>query len=206
MSGPVTRNLGQVDLRLRAVQQLKGAAGSPTPIPRQSPSAALGVLFEMASEPSTAGSALAVLHELQVHQVELELQDEELRRSREELEVTLRRQTQLYDHAPVGYFTIDRAGALRELNLTGVAMLGCVRDQLRGRTLFSFLAPLSATGLQGMLARLTDGALCESGALQLVVGGGPPRCVRASAKRDPDGECFLVAFIDAPEPEDSQKG
>jgi PAS domain-containing protein len=204
MSGPVTGKLGQLDLRLKAVQQLKGGADYSKS--RLSSSAALGVLFEMASEPSTAGSALAVLHELQVHQVELELQDEELRRSRAELEATLRRQMQLYDHAPVGYFTIDRAGALRELNLAGAAMLGCVRDQLPGRTLFSFLAPESTTGLQRMLARLSDGAPSESGALQLVVGGKPPRRVRACAKRDPDDEYFLVAFFDAPEPGDCQTG
>jgi PAS domain-containing protein len=173
---------------------------------RQSSSAALGVLFELASEPSTAGSALAVLHELQVHQVELELQDEELRRSRAELEATVRRQTQLYEHLPAGYFTIDRVGALRELNPAGVDMLGGVRDQLGGRTLFSFLAPESAAALQRMLARLTDGALAESGALQLAVGGGPPRRVRACVKRDPDGECFLVAFIDASEPGNDQTG
>jgi PAS domain S-box-containing protein len=164
------------------------------------------VLFELASEPSTAGSALAVLHELQVHQVELELQDEELRRSRAELEATLRRQTQLYEHAPVAYFTVDNAGALRELNLTGAAMLGCVREQLLGRTLLSFLAPRSAGDLQAMLMRLTDGVPSASGTLQLMLGDRTPRNVRASAKRDPEGVGFLLAFVDATEPQDNLAG
>jgi PAS domain S-box-containing protein len=154
----------------------------------------------MASDPSTAGSALAVLHELQVHQVELELQDEELRRSRAELETTLRRQLQLYDHAPAGYFTVDQAGVLRELNLPGAAMLGHGRDQLQGRTLLSFLAPQSAARLQGMLARLSDGAASESGALQLAAESGAPRSVHAFARRDPDGAGFLVVMVDAIDP------
>jgi PAS domain S-box-containing protein len=158
----------------------------------------------MASKPSTAGSALAVLHELQVHQVELELQDEELRRSRVELEATLRRLTQLYDYAPMAYFTVDKIGALRELNLTGAAMLGCGRDQLLGRTLLTFLAPQSAAQLQLMLARLTDAAASESGALQLVAESGAVRSVRAVAKHDPDGGCFLLAFVDAAQPGDNQ--
>jgi PAS domain-containing protein len=196
MSGDGIGNQDQFDLRLRAVQQLKGAAGS-----REdglSTSAALGVLYKMASGPSTAGSALALLHELQVHQVELELQDEELRRSRIELETTLRRQMQLYDHAPVAYFTVDQSAALRELNLTAAAMLGCGREQLLGRTLLAFLAPHSGRDLEGMLSRLADGVPTEIGRLQLVVGVGAPRTVRACAKCDPDGRYFLLVFVDSP--------
>jgi len=193
MSGDVTGTLGQADLRIRAVERLKGDVGAP--VSRRSASEALSVLFDMASKPSTAGSALAVLHELQVHQVELELQDEELRRSRVELEATLRRLTQLYDYAPMAYFTVDKIGALRELNLTGAAMLGCVREQLFGRTLLSFLAPRSAGDLQAMLARLTDGVPSASSTLQLVLGDGTPRNVSAFAKRDPAGGCFLLAFV-----------
>jgi PAS domain-containing protein len=170
-------------------------------------SEALGVLFEMASKPATAGSALALLHELQVHQVELDLQDEELRRSRAEIETTLRRQTQLYEHAPTAYFTVNQSTALHELNLAGVAMLGRARDQLLGRTLLSFLDPRSARDLKGMLGRLSDGVLpSASGALQLMVGDQTPRSVRAYAKRDPAGCGFLLAFVDAAELGDGEAG
>ena len=202
MSSHVTGTLGKADLRMRAVERLKREVGAP--VSRRTTSEALSVLFEMASKPSSAGSALAVLHELQVHQVELELQDEELRRSRVELEATLGRLTQLYDYAPVAYFTVDKIGALREINLTGAAMLGCGRDQLLGRTLLSFLAPQSAAQLQLMLARLTDGAALEAGGLQLVAENGAPRSVRAIAKHDPDGGRFLLAFVDAGQPGDNQ--
>ena len=101
-------------------------------------SAALGVLYELASSPSTAPDALALLHELQVHQVEVDLQDEELRRSRVELETSLNRQVQLYDYAPIGFFTVDGNAVMRELNQTGASLLGFERDFLRGRSLDEF--------------------------------------------------------------------
>src|SRR6202163_3178498 len=127
MSSDVIGADSQAELRLRALKQLTGPAGSYDT--RLNAAAALGVLHELASSPSTAVAALALLHELQVYQVELDLQDEELRRSRGELEMTLSRQVQLYDFAPVGCLTIDRSTALRELNLTAARMLGAERDQ-----------------------------------------------------------------------------
>jgi PAS domain-containing protein len=125
---------------------------------RTDASTALGVLYELASSPSTAPDALALLHELQVHQVEVDLQDEELRRSRVELETSLNRQVQLYDCAPVGYFTVDGNAVLRELNQTGATLLGFERDFLRGRSLDSFLTPEGVSTLRAMLGRVTAGA------------------------------------------------
>jgi PAS domain S-box-containing protein len=140
-----------------------------------------------------------VLHELQVHQVELELQDEELRRSRAELEATLFRQLQLYNFAPVGCFTIDRNTQLLEINLTAAGMLGGGRAELLGRSLESYLAPQSARALDAMLTRLGDGAPTAVGTLQLAAGHGTPRSVHASANRDPGGQHFLLAFVDVAE-------
>jgi PAS domain-containing protein len=191
---------GSADLRLRALARLSGPAGSHGG--RQDASAALGVLHKLASSPSSAGEALTLLHELQVHQVELDLQDEELRRSRAELEATLFRQVQLYDFAPVGYFTLDRSTVLREINLTAAGMLSSDGEQLVGRRLDSFLAPQSATALHAMLTRLSDGASTTVGALQLTAAHGAPRSVHASASRDPGGGHFLIAFVDVAEPKE----
>lgn len=189
------------DLRLRALKHLMVPAGSYDR--RLDAAAALAVLYELASSPATAGAALTLLHELQVHQVELDLQDEELRRSRSELEATLARQVQLYDFAPVGYVTVDRATALRELNLTAAGMLGSERDPLLGRNLDAFLEPRSALALRAMLDRLSEGAPREVRTLQLVAAHSGPRDVLASATRDPDGQHFLVAFVNAAEHEAS---
>ncbi|MGA2711307.1 MAG: PAS domain-containing protein, partial [Steroidobacteraceae bacterium] len=181
-------------LRSRAVTHLT-ATGAPPRVPTD-PSAALGVLYELASSPSTAPSALALLHELQVHQVEVELQDEELRRSRVELETALNRQVHLYDCAPVAYFTVDRNTVLSELNLPGASLLGFDRDVLLGRSLDSFLTPGSVPTLHAMLERVTKDAV-QVADLQLRGQDGATRRVYASARRDPAGESFLLAWIEA---------
>jgi len=64
-----------------------------------------------------------LLHELQVHQIELEMQNEELRLANETAETALRKFTMLYDFAPMGYFTLDHEGTIHELNFTGAEIL-----------------------------------------------------------------------------------
>ena len=194
MSFNLIETESQLNLRLRALQRLAGKDVSHEG--RRDASAAFRVLHQLATLPSTSEAALTLLHELQVYQVELDLQDEELRRSRTELEAALLRQIHLYDFAPVGCFTVDRRTALRELNLTAARMLGSERGQLLGRTLDSFLAAQCARELHAMLAGVSDGATTEVGALQLSARRETPRSVQASACRDPDGEHFLIAFVD----------
>ncbi len=145
MSSELNEAESQANMRLRALHRLTGKNGSHGA--RLNGSAALQALHDLASSPSTAQRRLSCFHELQVYQVELDMQDEELRRSRADLEMTLSRQVQLYDFAPVGCFTVDRSTALRELNLTATSMLGSERDRLLGRSLDSFLTPQSARAL-----------------------------------------------------------
>jgi PAS domain S-box-containing protein len=76
---------------------------------------------------------LRLNHELQVHQVELEMQNAELRQARDELETALEQYTDLYDFAPVGYFTLNRTGNILSVNLTGAGLLGVERSLLVGR-------------------------------------------------------------------------
>jgi PAS domain-containing protein len=65
-----------------------------------------------------------LLHELQVHQIELEMQNEELRQAYETTEAALKKYTMLFDLAPVGYFSLDQDGTICELNFTGADILG----------------------------------------------------------------------------------
>lgn len=65
-----------------------------------------------------------LLHELQVHQIELEMQNEELRQAYETAETALKRYTMVFDLSPMGYFTLDADGTICELNFTGAEMLG----------------------------------------------------------------------------------
>jgi len=74
--------------------------------------------------------AIKLLHELQVHQIELEMQNEELIQANETAETALRKYTMLYDFAPMGYFTLESDGIINELNFTGAEMLGDKRFSL----------------------------------------------------------------------------
>jgi PAS domain S-box-containing protein len=81
------------------------------------------------------------LHELRVHQIELELQNEELRQAQAELDAARARYYDLYNLAPVGYCTVSEQGLILEANLTAAALLGVARSALVLRPLTSFILP-----------------------------------------------------------------
>lgn len=80
-----------------------------------------------------------LLHELQVHQIELEMQNEELQQAYERAEEALKKYTILYDFAPTGYFTLDDEGTIQELNFTGAELLGDKRISLIGSNFKLFI-------------------------------------------------------------------
>ncbi|MBP1763636.1 MAG: diguanylate cyclase and metal dependent phosphohydrolase [Firmicutes bacterium] len=79
------------------------------------------------------------LHELRVHQIELEIQNEELRRAQAELDIVSARYFDLYDRAPIGYCTISEKGLIVEANLTAAKLLGVFRGELIERPLSQFI-------------------------------------------------------------------
>ncbi len=74
-----------------------------------------------------------LVHELGTYQIELEIQNEDLRRSQEQLETSRRKYSDLYNFAPIGYFTLDHNLVIKEMNLTGAGMLGAERSYLLNR-------------------------------------------------------------------------
>ncbi|MDP2884678.1 MAG: PAS domain S-box protein [Ignavibacteria bacterium] len=82
-----------------------------------------------------------LVHELRVHQIELEMQNEELKKAQRALEESRDRYVNLYDSAPVGYFTFTRGGRITEVNLTGAALLGGERREVLSRGFGHFVAP-----------------------------------------------------------------
>jgi diguanylate cyclase (GGDEF)-like protein/PAS domain S-box-containing protein len=82
-----------------------------------------------------------LLHELRVHQIELEMQNEELRRTQLSLEESRDHYIDFYDFAPIGYLTVTDKGMISEINLTGAALLGVERNKLIQQRLARFVAP-----------------------------------------------------------------
>ena len=85
--------------------------------------------------------AQQALHELRVHQIELEMQNEELRRVQAELEAARARYSDLYDLAPVGYFMLSEKGLILEANLTAATMLGEKKAALVKKPITRFILP-----------------------------------------------------------------
>lgn len=154
---------------------------------------ALRVLHDLASSPETASDALALLHELQVHQVELDLQAEDLRTASVELETALARQVQLFDAAPVAYLVVDPLAQLLELNAKGAQQLGLAREALIGQRLDRFLTAPSCVALHQLLALVLHENATRSAVLVLQGQDPALSTVTAIARVDPAGTgCLLV--------------
>ena len=194
MSNERDEPAGEQSLRMRALARLTGSSDPKDS--RANSAAALAILHELASSPATAADSLKLLHELQVHQVELDLQEEELRRSVTELEGALNRQVQLYEFSPAACFIVDRSAALCELNRTGARLLGFDREAVLGRALDSLLEPDSSRALHAALTRVGDGAAGDGCELRFVPRDGASRSAYAAVGPDPSGPRFLVACVE----------
>ncbi len=129
-----------------------------------------------------------VLHELQVHQVELEMQNAELQETRDRLEALLEQYTDLYDFAPVGYFTFNTAGVIHLVNLTGARLVGIERARLVGRHFGPLLATGTRLAFTTFLQQVFASQNKQSGDFAL-----PHRTVNIEAQRSPNGrECRAV--------------
>lgn len=183
-------------LRERATTQL--TAGIKVDFARANTSDAMAVLFKLASSPDTAVDAMALLHELQVHQVEVDMQHEELRLSRVELESELIRQTNRFERAPVPYFVVDRASVLCEINAAGSRLLRAASDDVLGRPFTSFLSASSCERLRNMLSKAKTHDAVEAVELELLPVDGLCRRLYATADREVSSERFLLILMESP--------
>jgi len=179
--------------RLRAQAQTHLAGPGALGSTHASSTKAMQVLHDLAACPGTAADALALLHELQVHQVELDLQFEELRNSSTEMEVALIRRAQLFDAAPVAYWVVDASAHLIESNAAGIQCLGTKKVALLGLPVDPFLTPPSRLALRALLEQVQQEDAVLSGTLEVrALGQSNTTLMGVSVRRDPAGAGYLL--------------
>ena len=133
-----------------------------------------------------------ILHELQVHQIELEMQNEELRNAYETAETTLRKYTMLYDLSPTGYFTLTSEGAISDLNFTGAEILGERRFSLIDSNFKLFIAEESKSVFNDFFQRVYNSRSKESCQIELCYNKKSLSSVYIEGVIiEGDGKCFL---------------
>ena len=118
-----------------------------------------------------------LVHELRTHQIELELQNEELRNAQRELAESRERYVNLYDFAPVGYATVSRKGIIQQANLTLTEMLGMPRKQLLGQCLSALVVPEDGDSFYRYFRGLSAAGLKRSCELRLRQRRGGDHCI-----------------------------
>jgi PAS domain S-box-containing protein len=108
-----------------------------------------------------------LLHELQVHQIELEMQNEELIKANSRAEDALKRYTMLYDMAPMGYLTLDQEATILELNFTAAEFLGVRRFSLINSNFKLFVSEKSKSKFNEFLSSVFTGNAKESFEVEL---------------------------------------
>jgi PAS domain S-box-containing protein len=108
-----------------------------------------------------------LVHELEVHQIELEMQNDELREARVELEAALARYTEIFEYAPIGYTTISLDGTVHEINHAAARLLGRTRSQLHGRPFDSFVVPRDRGKFSELLRLVVENDAREACELEL---------------------------------------
>ena len=167
---------------------------------------ALSVLHNLAGSPESAGDALKLLHELQVHQVELAMQHEQLEQSQAEVAESLELYVERFDFAPVGYFTVEPDGRIVEANRAGADLFEVDRADLPGRSIESLIAADSRAHLRAVLNRLRKDGPSEGCEVYSEPAGRPRRLLQAVGKAAPRTQFLYVTFTSirdaaAPDPQ-----
>jgi PAS domain S-box-containing protein len=143
-----------------------------------------------------------MLHELGVHQIELEMQNEELRRAQLELDVSRARYFDLYDLAPVGYCTVSDAGQILQANLTAASLLGVSRGELVKQSITLFIARADQDIYYLRCKQLVKAGKPQSCELQMVKPDGTQfwaHLTMTVAQSDADAAEFRIVLFDITE-------
>jgi len=176
-------------------------------------SAALRLKAEklLENEPFNESSKLSenqmyrLIHELQIHQVELELQNEELISAKLQADRSACKYAELYDFSPSGYFTLSRDGEIRSLNLCGSALIGRNRSEVIGSMFGFFVSEETRPHFNHFLEKVFSSTIKETCEVTLAGNDDQPVCVNLCGKVSENGEQCLMTIIDITEQKSSEK-
>ena len=147
--------------------------------------------------------AMALVHELQVQQIELEMQNDELKHAKLETEDALAKYSDLYDFAPIGLFTLDAQRLIQEVNLAGAALLGIDRSNLIKKRFRLFVAPKDRPIFDEFCKSVFETSIKQTCELNLLMDGEPAiyANIHGNAAEDDsqNGKRCRIAVIDITE-------
>ena len=147
--------------------------------------------------PISEADTLKLIHELQVHQIELEMQHEELMLAKEQIvKAANNKYVELYDFAPSGYFTLSREGKIIGLNLTGASMLGKERSILKNSSLGFFITEDTKPVFKLFLEKVFTHKAIETSEVVLATESNLPTYVHLSGKLADNGKHCLLTVVD----------
>ena len=187
------QKLGHLEVLRRIAEDIlsKKSADSNLETPGIGAVAGLGELSEF--------EMFKFLHELQVHQLELEIQNEELLRVKDQAETEAKKYFELYDSSPSGYFTLSKEGKILELNLAAAQMLGKERSKLKNNKFGSFVSPKTRSVFNLFVERVFSSPEKESCELILSINSKLSIDVCLTGLFKSDGEHCFVTMVDISE-------
>ncbi|MGE5402006.1 MAG: sensor histidine kinase [Ignavibacteriales bacterium] len=149
------------------------------------------------TKPSVSeANTLKLLHELQVHQIELEMINEELRLARDQAEINAEKYLELYDFAPSGYLTLNPDGIVSELNFSSAKILGMERSMLIGRNFRSFISAESKSIFDDFFKKVSESNTKVACELRLSTEDSTSMFIYIEGKSSEDGLKYDLTIID----------
>jgi PAS domain S-box-containing protein len=137
-----------------------------------------------------------LIHELEVHQLELEMQNEELILAYSTAKEAARKYEELYDFAPSGYFTLSKKGNILEVNMSGSQILGKERLKLINSNFGFFISSSSKVAFSIFIGKVFSSKIMESCELSLELEGNMPKYAQVNGITSEDGEQCYITMVD----------
>jgi signal transduction histidine kinase len=146
--------------------------------------------------PVSNADAHKLLHELQVHQIELEMQNEELKEANRQVLAGIERYTDFYDFSPTGFVSLNEKGEIKQINLAGARLLQVERARLTNRRFVVFLLQKDVLNFNELLKRVFESEDKQSCEVMLQVDKQPPSVIYIEACFSAAGQECRASLLD----------